>query len=158
MSINSKILRLPVTVFAPLLFLLTLSMLGAMLFSMVLLAPNVWSEPTDTNSVSPDPVPVEQFQEEEETTMKLSVQSAPILLMSHIGSHIGTTGGTWTAQGPGPTTNAQVQNLSPNNEVEGRFMPSWRIPPIRTLCTSGRSTAAYGRPRMRSRSVPRGHR
>ncbi len=27
--------------------------------------------------------------------------------------------GTWTAQGPGPTTNAQVQNLSPNDEVAG---------------------------------------
>lgn len=26
---------------------------------------------------------------------------------------------TWTAQGPGPTTNGQVQNLTPNNEVAG---------------------------------------
>jgi hypothetical protein len=28
-------------------------------------------------------------------------------------------GGTWTAQGPAPTTNAQVQNLTPNNSVAG---------------------------------------
>jgi uncharacterized repeat protein (TIGR01451 family) len=28
-------------------------------------------------------------------------------------------GGTWTAQGPGPTRNGQVENISPNNEVVG---------------------------------------
>jgi hypothetical protein len=86
-----------------------------MLFSMVLLAPSVWSEPTDMNPVPPEPVPVERFRVEEKTMMKLSVQSAPILFMSYIGA----TGGTWTAQGPAPTTNAQVQNLAPNSEVDG---------------------------------------
>lgn len=33
--------------------------------------------------------------------------------------YLGLVQGTWTDQGPGPTTNAQVQNLSPNNEVAG---------------------------------------
>jgi hypothetical protein len=28
-------------------------------------------------------------------------------------------GGTWTAQGPGPTRNGQVENVTPNNEVVG---------------------------------------
>jgi uncharacterized repeat protein (TIGR01451 family) len=28
-------------------------------------------------------------------------------------------GGAWTAQGPGPTQNAQIENVSPNNEVVG---------------------------------------
>ena len=32
---------------------------------------------------------------------------------------LGTTGGTWTAEGPGPNRFAQVQNLTPNNEVSG---------------------------------------
>jgi hypothetical protein len=32
---------------------------------------------------------------------------------------IGITGGTWSAQGPAPNTNGQVQNLTPNNEVSG---------------------------------------
>ena len=32
---------------------------------------------------------------------------------------IGITEGIWTAQGPGPTTNGQVQNLTPNNAVSG---------------------------------------
>ena len=31
----------------------------------------------------------------------------------------GPTDGTWIAQGPGPTTNGQVQNLFPNNEIAG---------------------------------------
>ncbi len=31
----------------------------------------------------------------------------------------GTVDGTWVAQGPAPTINAQVQNLNPNNEVDG---------------------------------------
>jgi Big-like domain-containing protein len=30
-----------------------------------------------------------------------------------------TVGGTWTAQGPGPTRNGQVENIIPNNEVVG---------------------------------------
>ena len=34
-------------------------------------------------------------------------------------SAVGSIPGTWIAQGPGPTINAQVQNLSPNNEVSG---------------------------------------
>jgi hypothetical protein len=32
---------------------------------------------------------------------------------------IGITDGTWTAQGPAPNRNGQVQNLTPNNEVSG---------------------------------------
>jgi len=32
---------------------------------------------------------------------------------------IGITGGTWTAQGPAPNTNGDVQNLAPNDEVSG---------------------------------------
>lgn len=32
---------------------------------------------------------------------------------------IASTSGTWTAQGPGPNTAGQVQNLTPNNEVSG---------------------------------------
>src|SRR6478609_9652566 len=32
---------------------------------------------------------------------------------------LGSTGGTWTAQGPAPNTNGDVQNLAPNNEVSG---------------------------------------
>ena len=32
---------------------------------------------------------------------------------------LGIVAGNWIDQGPGPTTNAQVQNLSPNNEVVG---------------------------------------
>jgi hypothetical protein len=34
-------------------------------------------------------------------------------------AYLGIIPGTWIAQGPGPTINAQVQNLSPNNEVAG---------------------------------------
>ncbi|HUE89781.1 MAG TPA: PKD domain-containing protein [Vicinamibacterales bacterium] len=32
---------------------------------------------------------------------------------------LAVTDGTWTAQGPAPNTNGQVQNLTPNNEVSG---------------------------------------
>jgi uncharacterized repeat protein (TIGR01451 family) len=32
---------------------------------------------------------------------------------------ITSVGGTWTAQGPGPTRNGQVENIIPNNEVVG---------------------------------------
>src|SRR5262249_44181875 len=32
---------------------------------------------------------------------------------------IRAVGGTWTAQGPGPTRNGQVENITPNNEVVG---------------------------------------
>ncbi len=34
-------------------------------------------------------------------------------------SSLGSIVATWSAQGPAPTTNAQVQNLSPNNSVDG---------------------------------------
>jgi uncharacterized repeat protein (TIGR01451 family) len=34
-------------------------------------------------------------------------------------SSINAVGGTWTAQGPGPTRNGQVENIIPNNEVVG---------------------------------------
>ncbi len=34
-------------------------------------------------------------------------------------SSISAIGGTWTAQGPGPTRNGQVENIIPNNEVVG---------------------------------------
>lgn len=85
-----------------------------MLGSMVLFAPNVWAGPAEMAPAPPDPPAVQQFQQEGARRLP-SVQFVPLLPMGYIG----TTGGTWTAQGPGPTTNAQVQNLSPNNEVSG---------------------------------------
>ena len=36
-----------------------------------------------------------------------------------ITANLPATGGTWVSQGPGPNRNAQVQNLTPNNEVSG---------------------------------------
>ena len=34
-------------------------------------------------------------------------------------SAVNTVGGTWVAQGPGPATNGQTENVSPNNEISG---------------------------------------
>jgi hypothetical protein len=68
---------------------------------------------------APDPVPAERFQEEAKTAIGDVSLFGPRLLPSpHIGT-IKTTGGTWKAQGPGPTQNGQVQNLTPNDAVAG---------------------------------------
>jgi PKD domain len=40
-------------------------------------------------------------------------------VLARLTPSIGITGGTWTAQGPAPNRNGQVQNLTPNNEVSG---------------------------------------
>jgi hypothetical protein len=68
---------------------------------------------------APAPVPAERFQEEAKTAIGDVSLFGPSLLPSpHIGT-IKTTGGTWKAQGPGPTQNGQVQNLTPNDAVAG---------------------------------------
>jgi len=46
-------------------------------------------------------------------------------------------GGSWTAQGPGPTRNGQVENITPNNEVVGAI----------------HTAAAPRTPELRSRSL-----
>src|SRR5215813_7057329 len=43
-----------------------------------------------------------------------NVQNPPTVITLKI-----VVGGTWTAQGPGPILNGQVENISPNNEVVG---------------------------------------
>src|SRR5437762_2152349 len=95
------------------------SMLGAMLLSLVFMAPNVWSQPTEMSPVPRQPAPGERFQQQEKTASQPSVLSAPILPTVLFAPPLPTTTGTWTAQGPAPTRNGQVQNLNPNNEVAG---------------------------------------
>ncbi len=68
---------------------------------------------SDPANFAPDPVPPEMFLEVEQEEKRDLYIPTPLM------PYIGTTDGTWTAQGPGPTINAQVQNLSPNNEVAG---------------------------------------
>jgi photosystem II stability/assembly factor-like uncharacterized protein len=95
------------------------STLGAMLFSLVFLAPNVWSEPTEMSPVPRQPVPGERLQQQEKTPSDPPVLSAPILPPVLSAPILPRTTGTWTAQGPAPMRNGQVQNLTPNNEVAG---------------------------------------
>ncbi len=63
--------------------------------------------------LTPDPRPVEAFHDDTPAPgVELEAFDPTIY-------PLGMTDGTWMAQGPAPTVNAQVQNLNPNNEVDG---------------------------------------
>ena len=64
---------------------------------------------------APVPVPAEMLRGQVETGRSGVSLFAPTVFPMHIG----TTDGKWRAQGPGPTQNGQVQNLTPNNAVAG---------------------------------------
>jgi len=91
--------------------------LGAVLFIVVSLTLVTRSESADPTPARPDPRPAELFRQEAGAAAISSY--APIPRTHYIGVSGGVVGGTWTGQGPGPTTGAQVQNLTPNNEVAG---------------------------------------
>jgi uncharacterized repeat protein (TIGR01451 family) len=65
----------------------------------------------------------EEEEEEEEGKAALEKESREALLEAsprrQLSSITSAVGGTWTAQGPGPTRNGQAENIIPNNEVVG---------------------------------------
>ena len=92
--------------------------IAAMLFSIVCFVPNVWCD-SGLIPAPRQPVSGERLLQQEIPASKPSSLSGPLFPPVTLGPTLPTTTGTWTAQGPAPTRNAQVQNLSPNNEVSG---------------------------------------
>lgn len=72
-----------------------------------------------TTPIIPPEPPPQPSQEEIDRLSAEQASAAALGVLTPAIPSIGTTGGTWTAQGPGPNTNGQVQNLTPNNEVSG---------------------------------------
>jgi hypothetical protein len=90
-------------------------LLGAALSS-----PVASSEPNNLTPAAPEPpTAVQQSVKQSElirtrTAVPAAIQASPQLALAPV-----VVGGAWMAQGPAPTTNAQVQNLLPNNSVGG---------------------------------------
>jgi len=94
--------------------------LGAISFSMVVPGPHAWSEATEMAPVPPKPSLAEPFQAQSQSVAPAQLQAAPVAITPVVSAaSVSTVGGAWGAQGPAPTTGAQVQNLNPNNEVSG---------------------------------------
>ena len=81
----------------------------------VLVGGAVFAEVT-TSPTQPEPPPRESFNETEQPSQTRGTASRTL---TSAAPFIGTTSGTWTAQGPAPNRSGQVQNLAPNNEVSG---------------------------------------
>jgi photosystem II stability/assembly factor-like uncharacterized protein len=92
-------------------------MLVVTFFIILLAVPDAWSGANEMSSAPNSPVFVKQ--PEKDQIESEDILRSPVYMMLHMHDYLGVTDGTWTSEGPGPTTNAQVQNLSPNNEVSG---------------------------------------
>ena len=98
-------------------------MLGAILIGMAIATPHAGAGTNEMGPSPREPNPDEQLQAAQQpviqTTRQAVTQTAVQVAPAAPMSYIAAITGTWTAQGPTPTINAQVQNLTPNNEVAG---------------------------------------
>jgi len=108
---------------ADILFLVLLAdrvrILRILVASFLLSVPAFHAALANEEPMPPDPAPIEDLEELNAISSAAPDIGSLTFTASAVPAAVETIPGTWIAQGPGPSTNGQTENFSPNNEVSG---------------------------------------